>query len=223
VAVWDELKVVLAQLHDQQPGPLMRYPGLDGDREPPFQIGLAAWAAGTAEELHQRFGDSVELTVGALPYPPDAPVRHGRPWLGSDAGDFPPLLDPQEITAELDGPAVVRSGHTLRHSLLVRNHSRQGLEIATNGQVTAVVVDPRTGEIVGGFFGAQRLPLVIFRIEPDQAERIPLLIGTASFTRRLGYTVPPGEWGVQTTIKLGSEPGDSLSRRAPVFPLTVTA
>jgi hypothetical protein len=38
-----------------------------------------------------------------------------------------------------------------------------------------MVVDPRTGEKVGGFAGAQTLPLIIFRIGPDQSERIPLL------------------------------------------------
>jgi hypothetical protein len=46
---------------------------------------------------------------------------------------------------------VVRSGHTLRHGLLVGNLTRQDLTIATNGQVTAAAVDPRTGQAIGGF------------------------------------------------------------------------
>jgi hypothetical protein len=220
MAVWDELKVVLGRLRDEQPDALMQYPTpeVDEGRQPPFVIRLAPWAAATAEELHQQFGDDIELTVGALPYPPGRQSR--RP---SAPGPLPDLLDPHEIAAELDGPAVVGSGHTLRHGLLLRNRTGSELQIATNGQVTATVVDPHTGEIVGGSAGFQLLPLVIFRVAPGQTGRVPLLIGTASSTPRLGYAIPPGHWGVQATLALGPHPGDSPRRRTPVLPLTITA
>jgi hypothetical protein len=220
MAVWDELKVVLGRLRDEQPDALMQYPTpeVDEGRQPPFVIRLAPWAAATAEELHQQFGDDIELTVGALPYPPGRQSR--RP---SAPGPLPDLLDPHEIAAELDGPAVVGSGHTLRHGLLLRNRTGSELQIATNGQVTATVVDPHTGEIVGGSAGFQFLPLVIFRVAPGQTGRVPLLIGTASSTPRLGYAIPPGHWGVQATLALGPHPGDSPRRRTPVLPLTITA
>jgi hypothetical protein len=219
VAVWDELKVVLARVRDQQPGALTQFPQLDVDPgPPPFTIRLAAWAAATAEELHRQFGDDVELTVGALPFPP------GRlPPPGPDPGPLAELLNPDEVTAELDGPAVVSSGHSLQHGLLLGNHTGRELHIATNGQVTAIVVDPQSGEIVGGFAGPQALPLVIFRIPPGQTERVPLLVGTASFTARLGYAIPPGQWGIQATLTFGRPPGDSVRRRSPVLPLTVEA
>ena len=151
MTVWDELKVVLVRLREQEPGALMMYPTLELDPGmvppvPPFGIGLAPWAAATAAELRRQFGDDVELTVGALPYPP-GPEPRARPATTPPSG----LLDSREITAELDGPAVVRSGHSLRHGLLVGNLSGRELQIATNGQVTAVVVDPQTCEVVGGF------------------------------------------------------------------------
>src|SRR6266702_3519704 len=53
--------------------------------------------------------------------------------------------------------ATVRSGQKLHHGLLLRNITGQELTIATSGQVTAVVVDPQTGQVVGGFAGAQTL------------------------------------------------------------------
>jgi hypothetical protein len=220
MAVWDELKVVLARLRDQQPGALMQYPmpEVDEGRQPPFMIGLVPWAAATAEELHQQFGDDIELTVGALPYPPGR--QPSRPPAADPPAD---LLDPHEIVAELAGPAVVSSGHTLQHGLLLRNLTGRDLQIATNGQVTAVVVDPGTGEVVGGSAGFQILPLIIFRVAPGQTGRVPLLIGTASCTPRLGYTIPPGDWGIQVTLTLGPHPRDSPRRRTPVLPLTVTA
>ena len=219
MTAWDELKPVISRLRDQRPGALMSHPSLKvhGDRTPPFEIWLAPWAADTAEELRRQFGDDVELTVGDLPYPPgrQGPRRHAP-------GQIPDLLDPREVTAELDGPAVVSSGHTLRHHLTVHNLTGSELQIATNGHVTATVVDPQTGEVVGGFSGAQAMPLMFFRAAPGGSVRIPLLIGTASRTLRLGYTVPAGEWGIQATLEFGLDPRNS-PRRTPILPLTITA
>src|ERR1035437_7229818 len=114
MAVWDELKVFLARLRDQQSGTLMQSHMPEGDegRQPHFTSGLAPLAAATADELYQQFGNDIELTVGALPYPPgrQPPSPHA-------AGPSADLLDPCEIVAELAGPAVVTSGHTLRHRL----------------------------------------------------------------------------------------------------------
>ena len=220
MAVWDELKVVLARLRDEQPGALMLYPMPEEaeGRQPPFVIRLAPWAAATAAELHQQFGDDVELTVGALPYPPGRQPPHPPA-----AGPAPDLLDPHEIAAEPDGPAVVGSGHNLLHGLLLRNLTGRELQLATNGQVTAVVVDPDTGEVVGGFSGFENRPLIMFNVAPGQTGRIPLLIGTASCTPRLGYAIPPGGWGIYATLTLGPPTRDSPRRRTPILPLTITA
>jgi hypothetical protein len=219
VPVWGELKLVLARLRDQQPGALMMYPMPEADqgRQPPFTIHLAPWAVSTAEELHRQFGDTLDLTVGALPYPPARPPQHPL-----TTGQLPELLDPHEIAVELDGPAVVSAGRTLRHGLLIGNLTSRDLQIATNGQVTADVADPRTGEIVGGFAGAQPQPLIIFPVAPGQNRRIPLLVGTASYTPRLGYTVPAGDRGIQATLTLGPDPRSSPHRRTPILPLSIT-
>ena len=220
MGAWDELKPVLVRLRDEQPGTLTQYPmpEVDENRQPPYTICLAPWAVTTAEELHRQFGDNVNLTVGALPYP------HGRqPQHPPRTGEPADLLDPHETATEVGGLAVVSSGHTLRHSLLLRNLTDRELLIATNGQITAVIVDPQTGEVVGGFAGGQNAPLIIFRVAPGQTGQIPLLIGTASFTPRLGYAVPAGEWGIQATLTLGPDPRSSPLRRTPIMLLTITA
>jgi hypothetical protein len=222
VTAWDELKPVLARLRDQQPGVLARYPSLDPDlvvRTPPIRIHLTPWAAEAAEELHRQFGDDVELTVGLLPYPLGRP---GRPRPQRAPVQPPDLLDRREVAVALDGPATVSSGHTLHHHLTVHNLADNQLQIATNGRVTAVVVDPQTGEIVGGFSGLQTVPLKVFPAIPGGSVRIPLLIGTASLRPQLGYTVPPGEWGIQVTLTLGPNPRSSPRRRTPILPVTVT-
>jgi hypothetical protein len=222
MAAWEELRLTLTRLLEDRPRAVTSYPDLDRDDggPPPYPIGLAAWAEAVARDLHGRFGDQVDLTVGALPYPPGRAPRWPRP-----PGEPAAPLDSAEAEAELDGPAVVRSGHTLRHRLLLRNRAGTELTIATNGQVTAVVVDPATGEVVGGYSGFQTLPLVMFRVPPGGTERIPLLIGTASFISRLGYAVPPGSWGLQATLQLApdSDIRNRVPRRTPVLPLTITA
>jgi hypothetical protein len=220
VAVWDELKMVLVRLRDEEPGRLLGWPmpEVDEGRHPPFEIRLAAWATGTAEDLHRQFGNNVELTVGALPYPPCHPPPR-RPV----TGELVELLDPLEIMAELDGPAIVRSGDTLTHGLLLTNLTSQELQIATNGHLTADIIDPQTGETVGRCSGPQRLPLIGFEVAPGQTGRIPLLIGTDSTVPQLGYAIPAGTWGLQATLKLGTHPSDSPRRRTPILPLTITA
>jgi hypothetical protein len=220
MTVWDELKPVIARLLDQQPGALASYPLPDFDFDlagpPPFKVRLEPWAADVAEQLHRQFGDDVELTVGLLPYPPGRPPRPRR---HSAPGDLPALLDPDEVTVTLDEIALVSSGHTLHHHLTV--HSLIGSELLlTNGR-GAAVVDPQTGETVGGFSGLQTLSLKFFRVSPGGSTRIPLLIGTASSRPELGYAIPPGEWGIQATLTLG--PPRESRRRTPILPLTVTA
>lgn len=206
MAAWDELKAVLARLCDEQPRVLMGWPNPRTDHVPPFSITLASWATATAEQLHRRFGGDVELTVGALPYPPGRPPRF-RPGAGLPAD----LLDPQQVTAELDGPAVVRSGHTLWHGLLMGNLTRQRLTVL--GHLTAMVADPHTGQVVGGFAGAQAASAVPCRVAAGATERIPLLIGTDSFTPELGYILPPGSWGLQAPLTLAPDLGAEPHRR----------
>jgi hypothetical protein len=218
VPVWDELKVVLVRLRDEQPGTLVGYPmpEVDEGRHPPFSISLTASATAAAEDLHRQFGDDVDLTVGALPYPPSRQPPRRPP-----RGEPPALLDPQELAAELDGPAIVRSGASLSHGLLLTNLTSQDVEVETNGHVTASVVDPKTGEEIGGFSGPQLLPRIVFLVEPGQTRRIPLLIGTDSIRPQLGYAIPAGNWGLQVTLTLGLH--DLPDARTPILPLTITA
>jgi hypothetical protein len=227
MSTWDELRAVLLRLRDEQPDVLLGFPNPYSDRPkaPPFRIRLASTAEALAEDLHRRFGDDLNLIVGSLPYPPGR--QHGPPALRSPRR-VPELLDPQEITVELDGPVTVRSGHTDYHWLLVKNLTVDELQITTNGKLTASVVDPSTGEIVGGFAGMQTRPLVLYRIAAGAVERIPLLIGTDSFVPRLGYTVPPGSWGIQTVLNIGPvldiglNPREALHKRTSILPLEIT-
>src|ERR1019366_5489058 len=214
MAMWDDLKVVLFRLREESLNPLASYPDprVDRDRVPPFGIDLAAWATDVAADLNGRFGADVELVVGGLQYPSRA---LSRPLL---APPVVPDLGPAEMSLVLVGPLSVRSGHTETHGIRLHNPTAQEVGIVTNRQVTASVVDPDTNRQIGGFPGPQRLPRHVFHVAPGGTERIPLIVGTASFVPDLGYAVPPGEWALRITLNLD----DGRAFRTPSLPFTIT-
>jgi hypothetical protein len=172
MAVWDELRVILTRLRDDHPSPLLQWPDPRDEegQPPPYQITLAPSAAAVAEDLHERFGEAVVLTVGCLPYPPgrqpDRPVARLTPQPPGE------LLNPLGVRAELDGPATVRSRQTLRHGLLVRNLTSRQLMIATNGQGNRRGGRPADQECRRRIRGAQTLVGVTFPGSTGATERI---------------------------------------------------
>lgn len=205
--MWDELRAAIVRLRDEQPGAITGHPGLrDDDQRPPFAIMLAAWATDVAAGLHRQFGADVALTVGGMAYPTGE--RTHIPGIAPESA---------EISAELDGPLTVTSGHHAAPGLLVTNHTTATMHVATNGTITAVVVDPATDRVIGGYSGPQTLALVTYPVTPGHTTRIPLLVGTDSYAADLGYAVPPGDWAIRATIQLGDR---TLGTRA--LPITVT-
>lgn len=217
LGAWEQLRRDLLSLQESDPRVLDQYPTPDpGYRRPPVEIRLAAHAESTAATLHTTYGDFVSLQVGALPYPPDQySITNFRSMARSGTAE---LADPAEMTFGLDGPLTVRSGHTATHGLLLTNLAGHDVRVATNGQLTAILVDA-SGQPVGSYVGAQQMPLVIFTARPSQTVRIPLLVGTASVTPALGYAVPPGMWHLYALLDLA----DGRQVRTPALELTITA
>jgi hypothetical protein len=213
MTVWDQLKVVLAELQQQDPHPLSSFPGPESDqgRRPPFEIGLAAWATPIAEQLHDRFGADVRLTVGALRYPQRTLVHEPARLVGIPT----PILDPDQATIAWTTQLRVRSGHTAEHDMTITNVGTE--PVKANGPLIADIVEPDTGEIVGRYTGPVRLALIMVTVSPGATRQTPVLIGTDSLRPDLGYAIPPGRWGTQTTLWLGGRPA-----RTPVLPLTIT-
>lgn len=203
LSAWEQLRLDLAKLRDQRPDVLQMYPTPEpGYQRPPVRIHLdtSAPAVIAAAELHERYGAFVALSIGALPYPPD-PDRARTPRAQTTQTQRR-LADPDEMVLELDGPLSIRSGQTATHSLLLHNTSDRSITVHTNGSLTAQITDPATGATVGGFTGMQIQPLVTFTADPGQTVNIPLLVGTASFTPDLGYTIPPGTWQLTVPMNL---------------------
>ncbi|MGA8017043.1 MAG: hypothetical protein WCB85_14110 [Candidatus Dormiibacterota bacterium] len=169
---------------------------------PPYSIRLAAWAVDIAAQLDARFGTAIRLKVGFMRFPAGT--------LGDRRGGLSRMLVPAPtplLAPETDGfevavaqPMKVRSGHDGRFELLITNRGDAELRIPTNGMITGIVVDPDTGEVVGGSPDPQTLALIFFTAAPGQRMSVPLLVGTASLRPTLGYAIPPGHWAVQVVV-----------------------
>ncbi|MFD3399233.1 hypothetical protein ACFWUU_01070 [Kribbella sp. NPDC058693] len=70
MAGWEGLRVDLRRLLGEAPEALVVLPDPDSERrERPIRIDLAAWATDIAAELKAKYGDVVELRVGAMTFP----------------------------------------------------------------------------------------------------------------------------------------------------------
>ncbi len=215
LVAWERLRLDLIGLRDHVPAVLRQYPTpRPGYHRPPVQVSLAAGpeAVRVAAELHARHGDFVTLYVGALRYPLTGPQadQAARP----DSGREP--SGRAGLEAELDGPLTVASGETVTHALRLRSTGERPITVNTNGAITASIVDPATGAVVGGFAGAQHQPLVTWLVSPGQSVVIPLLVGTASRVAALGYAVPAGTWQLIAPLDLAD------GRRLVAGPLNLT-
>jgi hypothetical protein len=126
-----------------------------------------------------------------------------------------PMLDPGQATIAWATPLRVRSGHTAQHDMAITNVGTE--QVKASGRLIADVVDLDSGEIVGGYTGPVRLALMIVIISPGATRQTPVLVGTDSLRPELGYALPPGQWGAQTTLRLAGSPV-----RTPILPVTIT-
>jgi hypothetical protein len=208
---WQELRLDLTRIRQDQPGALRGYPDPSSPiREGPVSIELAAWAEDLAAGLHATYGDYVTITVGAFGYP----SLTARPRL------LPTLPEVTATTFHLTVTPVetlrVKSGDHATAELDIGNQGHEPRELHTTGHLTAYVVDEQQ-QVVGGYVGAVHLPLVRFGIDAKSTTRVPVLLGAASLRPDLGYAVPPGAW--QVLIELPTANGTVVS---PVLPLTIT-
>jgi len=100
----------------------------------------------------------------------------------------------------------------------VTNHEVHELILNTSGLLVGRVLDPKTRTVVGRFSGGLPLPLIRFPIPPEAHIDVPLLVGTASLVRALGYSLPPGEWMMDTILTVA----DGRRVRTAAVPLTIT-
>jgi hypothetical protein len=208
VAGWQELRLDLMRIQDENPRALQGYPDPSSPtREPPVSVALAAFAEDVAAELHGKYGAYVALRVGAFSYPSRGAERRWLPTLPTTPASVLGL-----IVTPVD-PFQVRSGDSLTEQVVVANNSRATRELGTVGHLLAWVVDDHR-QVVGGYVGAVNLPLVRFRIEPGSSSQVPVLLGAASLRSEIGYALPRGSW--QIVVELHTNEVRTLSSPIPL-------
>jgi hypothetical protein len=129
--------------------------GLGGGR---VSVCLAADQEELAASLLAQYGDAVELKVGNFPFPmrqqQTSPGGRPRAYAHSDIS----LLSTEGLDVALSDDFVVESGRTGKGSLEFTNRGVNDMTLNTSGAITGRVVDPHTGEVVGGYVGAQQRP-----------------------------------------------------------------
>ena len=178
-------------------------------------IDVAADQERLAAILLAKYGDAAELKVGAFSYPMAVDASLIAETEKSDVRPTIPLT--ATLEGSFAGSVSVPSGGRWHGPLHMTNLGTEEVILRTNGGLTARIINPSTEEVVGGFVGAQAIPLRRFTIAPHRTMEIPLVIETASFKRHLGYVVPPGDWMIDAIVDIeGMGP-----RRIPPLPLVI--
>jgi hypothetical protein len=188
-----------------------------GCRNGRVHVELRADGEKVAQQFLARYGDAIDLTVGFLHFPDCTFPEGRRPSLADDHRPIPLL--PDELHVSVDEDLKVKSGRNLEGTMRLWNNGDHEAVTHNNGRVTARVIDPETMETVGGYSGAQIMPLFRFGAAAGGSVEIPLLVGTASVVPRLGYAVPPGRWAIQAILGLS----DAGTFRTPPLPISVVA
>jgi hypothetical protein len=157
---WESLRVDLRQLRAQSPGALMVFPDPESERrEQRIHIELAAWATDIAATLNAKYGDLLDLRVGAMTFPT------GELWVGGYELCGAPA-ESAGLDVETLSPLSVRTGRFVRTDVLVTNRAAHRQVLSTNGDLASAVIDS-SGGVVGRYVGPHALALVGFPIEPQ--------------------------------------------------------
>lgn|GEM_PF-1993217 len=170
-----------------------------------------------AAALLEKYGDALTMKVGAFDYPmtTERILDHSshRDTLRSEIA----LITQEQLNVALAGEFTVISGRGEHGALEFTNNGPNEVILDTNGGITARVVDPSNGDVVGGFVGAQSIPLYQYSIPSMATISVPVVVGTASFRRDLGYAVPPGNWAIDAIVTLH----DLGERRLTPLPIVI--
>ena len=165
---------------------------LDGTS--PGHLRLRAPFAELAAELHREYGDSLEITVGHKPFPPEV-IGDCRPVPLPIATVTVPGL---ELTVVVDQAHVV-PGEDAEGRVVFANCGPLRIEGLT-GVLAGGVRNDREGFLAGAFSGMLTMQGLGIQLGPGESMELPLIIGTASVLPDPSYVVPPGRYEVVAAV-----------------------
>jgi len=187
-------------------------------------VGLQADQEKVAEELAQRYGDAIELEVGAFRYP----MGSGRSRRSPQRGPEPQLVEIEGLELRLHPEhRVFEVGDRGQADLVVCNVSTYHIGPFHCGQPLLAVLVDESGKVVGGpapglIAGTGRC----INLDPGDELKIKVLIGTGSYREELGYLLPPGQYWLRTYLRISEgQPPNAKPRTLspPLEPVTIVA
>lgn len=155
-----------------------------------IEVVLAADEEALAADLDRRYGDAIELRVGALSYPlntatsvcPDLPVEASLPGLEIA------IVSPAE-------PLTAGGVEPLQLAVMLTNVGRTPIRFGS-GTATGTILDS-DGRVVAGP-GTVAIGDVGIGVDlaPGESTELPMVASTASCDPRLGYELPPGDYQI---------------------------
>jgi hypothetical protein len=185
-----------------------------GNGKAVIQVSLRADQENVASELAARYGNAVELRVGAFGFP-ERRRRGPRPPAGPAPAEqaFAGL----EVSVEVD-QAVLEAGDDGHGRLVLRNNGQERIGPLNTGQPLVGSLLNASHEAVGGYTGWIAGTGLTIDLEPGGSASINVIFGTASSREELGYALPPGEYWLKVQLSLRHGRGEPA--RALAAPLT---
>lgn len=174
-----------------------------------------------ARELHGRFGDGVELTVGAFPFPfpdaraPAAPQPAPQSTMQISAAGLRAIPDSQVVTVGQPVAGFVEITNTAPDEVLVLHTDRP-----LHGQLLdrRDIVNTAIRPVAGTGLSVE--------LRPGEYVRIPFHAEADSRDLRAGPTLAPGRYQLVVTIPLHSLAGGALRDQqlvTPPIPIDIVA
>lgn len=166
-----------------------------------LHVGLQADQEALAEELAGRYGDALDLVVGAFKYPLP-PTSAASEALSLRMRRYEPVVvTGLELKLHLDARVVV-AGHRGRGRVVVRNAGCERVGPLHSGQPLAGVLVDEEGNEAGGLAPSWVAGAgMLIDLRPGEELTMPVVYGTASFRASWGYLVPPGRYRLSVQVR----------------------
>jgi hypothetical protein len=181
-----------------------------------ISLGLLPGREALAARVRDRFGDAVEIQVGLTHY-------CGHPGLTPRCT---PLAGPStlptglSLTLRLQETTAKSTAAVVHGTLTVRQAGPARLDMDTGQPLLAVVVRPRTLDVVARYGGAVAGTGYRVTLTNGQQKDVPVLVGPWKCDGTTGSALAAGHYGVRVAI--GDHEGQIPRYLAPEVPLTIT-
>jgi hypothetical protein len=175
-----------------------RLTGLSACPGGPVLVMLGPGEEALAHRLWAQYGSHVSITVGLTTY-------EGSPGRSPVCGvvqPSSPLPAGLHLALHLK-TRTVRSGSFFDANVVITEMGPNTFFMDTGQPLDAVVVRPRTHQVVGVFSGAIGGTGYGQHLSPGQSETIPVIGGTARCDGGVGSALPPGNF--QVTVQVAPE------------------